>query len=336
MTEDIKIHRLALHILDNQTGIPIFSETEHPDDADIDEFLESHIEKVFRDVFIKKAILEQDNEVREQCEKLNENNEEFLNISKSLAEKLYMILEKHVSIPACDLFCVMFRRDERDFLGLFILNYKTTYIHNVEDIENKTTNKVVKQITTLPSTSQSIDEFVIVDLSDYSVLLKEKKYEIDGIKDFYLSRLFLKAETILSDKEKMDIVNKTSKKIVKDYYDGDVQKMAEVKTAIAESIEENDTIDIEHIKKSTFGDNLELQDIYSEELEIKGLTEKSFKVNENVVKKIPKMQKLVTEDGIEIKIPIAYLNSSEKVEFINNANGTISIMLKDIRDIQDK
>lgn len=336
MTQDIKIDRLVLHILDNQTGIPILSETEHLEDHDIYEFLESHIEKVFRDVNIKKAILNEGNEVRTLCEQLNQNREDFLNISKNLAEKLYMILEKNVSIPACDLFCVMFSRDGSDFLGLFVLNYKTTYIHHVEDSDNRIMNKVVKQITTLPTTSQSIDEFVVVDLSDYSVLLKEKRYELDGIKDCYISRLFLKAETIMSDKEKMDIVNKTSKKIVKDYYDGDVKKMAEVKTAIAESIEKNDTVDIEHIKKSTFGDNKEMQDMYSEELEVKGLTEKSFTVNGNVVKKISKMQKLVTEDGIEIKIPIAYLNNSEKIEFINNANGTISIILKDIRDIQDK
>ena len=66
------------------------------------------------------------------------------------------------------------------------------------------------------------------------------------------------------------------------------------------------------------------------------VTEKNISLNENVVKKIPKTQRLVTEDGIELKIPISFLNSHEKVEFINNADGTISILLKNIRDIQDK
>lgn len=336
MTDDINLEKLVLHILDNKTGIPIFSETEHPKDEDIYEFLKSHIDKVFRDVNIKKAYLKDENEVRTLCEKLNNDREAFLDVSSNLAKKLYKVLEENVSIPACDLFCVLFKREEIEFLGMFILNYKTTYIHQVENKEDVTTNKVIKQITTLPSTSQSIDEFLVIDLDDYSVMLKEKRYEIDGLKEFYLSRLFLKAETVLSDKEKMDIVNKTTKKIVKDYYEGDVKKIAEVKTAIAESIEENDTIDIDHIKKTTFEDNLELQEIYTEELEMKGLTEKNFQVNENVVKKIPKKQKLVTEDGIEIKIPISYLNSTEKVEFINNVDGTISILLKNIRDIQDK
>ena len=168
------------------------------------------------------------------------------------------------------------------------------------------------------------------------ILLKEKKYEIDGEKEYYLSKYFLKSQDKLSDKEKVDIINKASKKIVKDYYDGDVKKMAEIKTAIVESIEETDSIDIDHITSKAFNNNLELKEIYSEELQNKGLTEKAIEVNENVIKKISRTQRLVTDDGIEIKIPINYLTSQDKVEFINNADGTISILLKNIRDIQDK
>lgn len=337
MIEEVLIEKLVLHILDGSVGIPILSETEHPEDSDINDFIKAHIEKVFKDINIKKACFEKDdNEIKLLCEKLVLDNENFLETSKKLAEKLYSIIIKYVNIPSCDLVCSMFNGDGKSFLGLFILNYKTSYIHYVEESEGGKVNKVKKQITTLPSTSQSIDEFVIIDLSDYTILLKEKKHDMDGIKEPYLSKYFLKSQTILSDKEKIDIINKTSKKMINDYYDGDVKKMADVKTAIKESIEENDNIDIEEIKQKTFKDNLELQNIYSEELEVKGITEKNISLNENVIKKIPKTQRLVTEDGIELKIPISFLNSQEKVEFINNENGTISILLKNIRDIQDK
>lgn len=337
MIEDVLIEKLVLHILDGSVGIPILSETEHPEDSDINDFIKAHIEKVFKDVNIKKACFENnDNEIKLLCEKLVLNNSDFLEISKQLAEKLYSIIIKYVNIPSCDLICSMFNGDGKNFLGLFVLNYKTSYIHYVEESENIKVNKVKKQITTLPSTSQSIDEFVIIDLSDYTILLKEKKHDMNGIKEPYLSKYFLKSQTILSDKEKIDIINKTSKKMINDYYDGDVKKMSDVKTAIKESIDENDNIDIESIKQKTFKDNLELQNIYSEELEVKGITEKNISLNENVMKKIPKTQRLVTEDGIELKIPISFLSSQEKVEFINNPDGSISILLKNIRDIQDK
>lgn len=337
MIEEVNINKLVLHILDNTLGMTILSESEHPHDSDINDFIKAHIEKVFKDVFIKNACFENDeSEIKALCERVKADKENFLDVSKILADKLYDILIKNINIPSCDLVCSLFDGDGKSFLGLFILNYKISYIHHVEESGDGRTNKVIKQITTLPNTSQSIDEFIIIDLDNYNILLKEKKHDIDGIKEHYLSKYFLKSQTILSDKEKVDIINKTSKKMINDFYDGDVKKMADVKKAITESIEESNNIDIEHIKKKTFNDNLELQQIYSEELEAKGVHEQHIPVNENVIKKIPKMQRLVTEDGIELKIPISYLSTEEKVEFINNPDGTISILLKNIRDIQDK
>ncbi len=337
MIEEVYIKKLALHILDNTLGMPILSESEHPHDSDINDFIKAHIEKVFKDVNIKNASFENEsNQIKELCEHLATNKDNFLDVSKKLAGKLYDILIRNVEIPSCDLVCSLFDGDGKSFLGLFILNYKTSYIHYVEENEDRRTNKMIKQITTLPNTSQSIEEFIVIDLTDFTILLKEKKHDIDGIKEHYLSKYFLKSQTVLSDKEKVDIINKTSKKMIRDYYDGDIKKMGDLKTAITESIEENDNIDIESIKKKTFKDNLELQQIYTEELEAKGVVEKKIAINENVIKKIPKMQKLVTENGIELKIPISYLSREEKVEFINNSDGTISILLKNIRDIQDK
>lgn len=168
------------------------------------------------------------------------------------------------------------------------------------------------------------------------MLLKEKKYEIDGQKEYYISRYLLKSEDSLSDKEKVDIVNKVSKKLVEKYYEGDVTKLAEIKSVMLESVEETDAINVEHIKTKVFNNNLEIQNVYEEEIEKRGLTEKTIEVNENLSKKISKTQKLVTDDGIELKIPISYLTSNDKVEFLNNPDGTISVLLKNIRDIQGK
>ncbi len=337
MIEQINIDKLVLHILDNTIGMPMLSESLHPEDSDIFDFIQTHIERVFRDVNIKNACFEnEDNEIKALCEEVREDKDKFLDVSKKLAEKLYAIIVNNENIPSCDLVCSLFNGDGTSYLGLFILNYKTSFIHSVEEQDDKNVNKVLKQVTTLPSTSQKIDEFIIINLDDYTISLKEKKHDIDGVKERYLSKYFLKSQTVLSDKEKVDIINKTSKKIINEYYDGDIKKMGDMKTAISESIEENDNIDIEDIKEKTFKDNLELRDLYSEELETKGVTEKNVSVNQNVMKKIAKTQRLVTDDGIELKIPISYLSSQEKVEFINNTDGTVSIMLKNIKDIQDK
>ena len=50
---------------------------------------------------------------------------------------------------------------------------------------------------------------------------------------------------------------------------------------------------------------------------------------ENTVKKL-EYQMLETDTGIEIKIPMEEYKDPEKVEFITNPDGTISVLIKNI------
>ncbi len=337
MINDISIEKIILHILDPSIGLPVLSEEEHPNSGEIIEFIKTHIKKIFIDVNIKKSYFnDENNQVKNLCMDVSNNDNLFVEKTKAFSGMMYNLLAQHVNIPPCDLICSLFQGDDKKYLGFFIFNYKVSYIHYVEELETGRLNTVVKQSTTLPNTNQKIDEFFIIDLEDYSILLKEKKYEINGEKDYYISKYLLKSIDLLSEKAKVDIVNKVSKKIVKDYYEDDVTKLAEIKSAMVESVEKDDCISVDDIKSKVFKNNMDIQRIYDEEISKKGLIDKTIKVDENLSKKIPKTQKLVMDNGIEIKIPIEYLKGSDKVEFLNNADGTLSVLLKDIRDIKGK
>lgn len=337
MVEIINIEKSILHIIDPSVGLPVLSGEEHPQDGEIIEFIEKHIDNIFRDINIKQSFFEGEyNEVRNLCNQIANNNDLFIEKTQEFAKEMYKILSANVDIPPCDLICSIFEGDDKKYLGFFIFNYKTSYIHYVEELEEGRRNSVVKQSTTLPNINQKIDQFILIDLEDFSILLKEKKYEINGEKDFYLSKYLLKSVDQLSNKDKVDIVNKVTKKIVKDYYDNDVSKLAQIKSTMRDEIEEGGSIDVENIKTKVFKNNIDVQEKYDEEIEKKGLVDKNIEVNENLSKKISKTQKLVMDNGIEIKIPVEYLNGDEKVEFLNNSDGTISVLLKEIRNIQGK
>ena len=337
MIEEINIDKIILHILDPSVGLPVYSEEEHPYSVEILEFMKTHIENIFNDVNIKKSFFEyENNKVKDLCLEVSNNNDLFIEKTKLFGGMMYELLRQNVDIPPCDLICSLFKGDGRSYLGFFIFNYKTSYIHYVEELETGRLNTVIKQNVTLPNTSQKVDEFFIVDLEDYSIFLKEKKYEINGEKEFYLSQYLLRSMDVLSEKSKIDIVNKVSKKIVKDFYDDDVIKLAAIKTAMVESVEQTDSVDVDYIKTEVFKNNPDVQRIYDEEIEKKGLVDKTINVDANLVKRIPKTQKLVMDNGIEIKVPIEYLTGSDTVEFLNNDDGTISVLLKNIRGIEGK
>lgn len=337
MIDEINIEKVILHILDPSVGLPVFSEEEHPHNRETSEFMEPHIRKAFNEINIKNSFFEGDyNQVKDMAIAIESNTDLFIDKTQEFAKIMYDFIEENASIPPCDLICSLFKGDGKRYLGFFIFNYKTSYIHYVEELDNGRLNKVIKQSTTLPNINHKIDEFFIIDLDDFSISLKEKKYSIDGEREFYLSKYLLKSIDVLSDKNKIDIVNRVSKKIVKDYYEDDVVKLAEVKTAMVESVEDTDSVDVNHIKTEVFKDNLDIQEKYDEEIEKKGLVDRTINVNQNLSKRIPKTQKLVMDNGIEIKVPAEYLHGDDTVEFLNNSDGTISILLKDIRDIQGK
>ena len=56
---------------------------------------------------------------------------------------------------------------------------------------------------------------------------------------------------------------------------------------------------------------------------------------ENTKKKFSKQQ-LMTDTGIEIKIPMEQYNSTDSIEFITNEDGTISVLIKNIGKITSK
>ncbi|SKC84740.1 nucleoid-associated protein [Maledivibacter halophilus] len=337
MDSNIIVDRLIVHVLDISVGTPVLANLEYNLDSNIKEYIENHILKIFKDIDLKKVYFKNDdNNIKKNCLVLKNKKEDFVDVSKDIASMIYFFINQNPDIPSADLVCTLFEKDGCEYFGILKFNYKESYIHFIQEDDGGRDVRIIKQKTALPTTSQKIDECIIINMNDLSILLKEKKYEIDGEKQLYLSKKILQSTEVLSDKEKVDIINKASKKVVKKYCNDDVTKMAEIRNAMAKSFEDSSTINIEEIGDKVFTGNLEIQKIYAEEIEKQGLKEKSVTVNENVEKRINKKQRLVTDDGIEIKLPTSYMTRKDKVEFVTNIDGTISILLKNINEIKDK
>lgn len=329
----IYIEDFIVHILDSNTQLPVLSEHVHPDDLDINKYLTTHIEKSLDDISTKKFQNIDNEEITALFKDLS-NKESFLNKSKQLAKVIYEIIYKN-GIEPLDLIIINFTLNSKKYIGVFFMYYRVSYLHDIEYLDDKNLNKLVKNITSLPNENQKIDEFIFYNLSDNEFIFKEKNHDIDGIKEPIISKYILEVDVLLSPKEKLDILNKTSKKIVKDYYDDSVNKLAEVNKIILDNVETKGYIDVEDVKDKAFKDNPEVKQAYDDEMLQKGLNDKELSI-EGLEKRLPQFQKIILDDEIEIKVPVEILNDKEKLEFIVNSNGTVSIMLKDLVDIKQR
>ncbi|HOQ36357.1 MAG TPA: nucleoid-associated protein [Acetivibrio sp.] len=337
MDKNIKIEKAVLHILDNNVGIPVYSDKELDLDSDINDFLGKHIDKLFSDTNLKQArFIGDNNSMRDLCQHLANNNGDFLRASIFTAQRLFDIMTKNVDIAPADLICCLFRYNGQSYFGILKLNYKTGFTHYVQNDEEGNVNTIIRHRTLLPSDSQKIDECAFINLDSLETKLIEKAYEINGEKEFYLSKLFLICSTNLSDNEKLKILDKVTQKINKKFFDEDFNNIAKLKKAVSETLEETSCIEVDSIADEVFENNLEIKNEYIAEIKRAGLNEKTISIPEKLAERRFRTSKIKTDTGIEINFPSSYYNDKNKLEFINNPDGTVSILIKNINKITNK
>ncbi|WP_313343829.1 nucleoid-associated protein [Sedimentibacter sp.] len=330
----VSITKAILHILDTSLGIPVLSENLMSFNDEMREYTEKHIIKCYNDADLKKTkFINEDgfflNSIKEYL-----NTDDFIKFSNVVSEVFFKLSAENSDIKPCDLLFVQANVFNKDYIIILKLNYKKGYIHFTKQ-EESTKNIIIEQPCSLPAATQKIDEFIFVDLNSLNVFVKEKKCQVYNEPCYYISKHLLECKEEKPDKEKVKIITETTDKIIKEYYDDDMFMKSQVKNIIRENVEESLNINVEEISEKVFKDN-EAKQIYNEEIKMKGIKEPEVKVNFNYANKIKTKQKLITDEGIEINIPYEILSNKEKVEFITNHDGTISIILKNIDSIVDK
>lgn len=167
--------------------------------------------------------------------------------------------------------------------------------------------------------------------------MTEKKHEVNGEKNFYFSELFLECNAPLSQKSKLDIVTRAVEQVNKKYAgDEDIRRKMEIKQALYDELEENGCLSVENVKERVFGDNPEMQVELDEKLERYNMSNEVVKPkNETTIRKF-QTQRLVTDTGIELVIPMEEYKNPDKVKFATQPDGTMSVFLKNIGRLQMK
>jgi hypothetical protein len=329
----ILIKNAVLHILDATLGMPVLSRQELELTEEVYYFLEKTITKLFEDDNAREAEFGNAGaRIPEICRELTRGLD-LISGSSEIASLLFAIMRIQPDIPPADLVCTLFNRDDTPYFGMFKLNYRTGFIHMVAGDADTCVNSLVKQKTVLPSETQRLEEAVAINLVNLALTLVEKEYRIDGGKDYYLSKTLFECSGRLSNNQKAKVIEKVTQKVSKKYYDDAFEPVARMRKAVAESCDASDGIDMDKVVREVFRDDPPAQREYLEEIRKAGIEEQAVHLPEKVVARKFGSQKIRTDTGVEINFPSDYFNDREKVEFINNHDGTISIIIKNVGKI---
>ena len=184
-------------------------------------------------------------------------------------------------------------------------------------------------------TGEKLSEACFIHLGDFSVQLVEKKYEVNGEKTAYFSKLFLKCGAALSAKSKLAAVEKAVEQVQKKYYDEKEQFGAsmEAKSIIHEELADEGSLNIPRVIDKIFKEKEEYKQEVREKLDQYHIAEEEVTPTSDATVRKYEKQCLKTDTGIELKIPMEQYQNPEQVQFITGEDGTISVLLKNIGHI---
>ena len=228
---NLHIKQAVLHVLDTSIDTPVLSDACLELSADVYEFLSQHVERAAA------------SDERKACE-FQEGSpfltyplhdlEQFLPTTREIALRLFQYMRIYPDIPAADVLMMQAEIDEQPHFVLLKLNYKESYIHFLQNGEEEKRTSIVRQRTVLPAPGGKGGETFLLNMATGGVQVIEKKFDIDGKKDFYFSSRFLECAAALSEKQKFQEIKKAAESVNELFGGGDkLDKKAETRKKVS-------------------------------------------------------------------------------------------------------
>ena len=332
----IGIKKAILHILDGLSGITVFSDEElDSQDASIINFITTHMEKSYDDPALRNASFKSASGLKYHLSQYLAGEEDFIALSRGIAERLYEGIGESESPESCDLIVADCVASEKPVLAILKCDNKIGYTHQVIQEEGEVRNTLINHYAILPALSQRISECAFIGLDDMSVRYKGKKHKIAGESVDLIAELLLECDYDISSKESTNTFVKLAKNVTRDNGGDELETAARMKRYITDNIEELEYIEPEKLAGAVFEGRPAMHDEFMAKLNDAEVPEK-VEINKYVTKKLSSNIKITTDIGVEISFPAEFYRDSEYVEIINNPDGTLSVKINNIGEIISK
>ncbi|MDT2848775.1 nucleoid-associated protein [Vagococcus carniphilus] len=329
------IKRGILHVIDRESGRLVCSdELLDFKEYAVKQYIDAALDQIDK-TELKKAEGVQNLELSGLVELYK--GEGLINMSHEMAQWVFEGLAISEDAPSGDVLVFEFEDDkEVQKIGFIKFNYKPNFSHAFVTEDNKMKANIVINKTNYPSKSKVIEEMLLINLKTLELEIVEKQYKFEGEKRLFLSEHLLQLDTELTPTNEIKLIKNIVKNISTKYNEELYVSMSRTQQALFMSIEEDGEINSERISDYVFKDNESAKNEFHEYLDaskFKGeLISKNVEKYENKLSK----QKFKLMNGIELNIPGVIFENSEMVEFINNPDGTINILIKNLDHIESK
>ena len=323
------INRAILHVIDSKGTDALSNQELDIDSETCYQFVQKHVKRLLRHPEGREACFSAESAVYGLVRAYQKDDLHFKEFSHQLCERLSGIIRGSDEIPPADILIADFEDSKNRYLAVLKLNYIECFTHKVADGDNQ----IVKNMNVLPFTNGKVEEACLIPFEPMVLRILEKPYRVNGEEVNYFSRLFLECDTALSKKEMADIISQAADDINQKYFAGDMEAAARFSQALiaeAEQADEDEGLRIENAVKQAFPGNEQAAGEFLDMAKEAGLPHE-VKLDKAFTRRQFGTQRFKADNGIEIKFPAELLENAESIQFVTNADGTVSVTMRNLR-----
>lgn len=323
---DLYIKRIVIHQFSPNDTKLILSDQLLTITPRIDEYFRKKLSKVFSDE-AKRGTFSEDNVF------LSYLTDDLMESSVKIAQlwKEEFVISDNQKTN--DLVFIQFDKDGVEHFAFLRVTLRENFTHISSDSESPI--KVTQN--NFPSAAQMPDEALVINRSNRNYYLIEKRIKHNGSFVNYFSENLLQVQPEQSVKKSIKMVEQTAQKIAENFQQDDFAFQSKMKAAIYKNLEEEQELSPEKLADQLFDNNLTARLTFVDELK-ESIPDPIQVLDIDHSRQTKKLenQKLSLSNGIQLIVPNNVYEDAESVEFIQNPNGTYSILIKNIEDIQNK
>lgn len=333
---EINITEAVIHILDNNGDSPVLNEYSMELNDEIYGFISKHLEKTFKDEELRPAeFIGEDNEVlKAAVDYFKEGN--LLEASKKLANRLFNIMKDEKDIPSCDLLVCTVSTDSNKYLAIMKMDYIRNYTHNINFVQDKIGIDIVPQVTILPNVSQKVSKCAFINIDnnegDYGLTILDRKATKE--ESFFTDR-FLFCKILTTDREHTKNFVNAAENFVRKNIKENADYQEKIRSAVKQKLKSEDVIDVNDLSCDIFKDQDEIKEDFMKFVYSKGVEEK-INVDKDWIDKKFKRVRLKVDKDMDIYINEEVYNDSSRFNIERNGDGSINIVIKNVKNYIEK
>ncbi len=329
----LEIQAAILHILDGRSHRIILSErTLDLENPRIEKYVRRYVNRSRNDMRLKPGTFLPDSAFEKQMERWFQRETDFVPFTAEALRPLIGYFEEEEA-RSFEVLAVDFRFDEVPYV-LFILLEESETIAGLSMSEGgAVANTLSFANTALPAVSRSVASFALINVLSHEIgYVDEGKWDKDV--ELITERL-LQAEGGISCKETVQTVREIACEVAEEFDENPALVLGRVKNYIASAAEEGMSLNTETMVSEVFEDEPEMARSFLKKTEEKTLP-KETELPKASIRMSMRKQKIRTDTGIEITFPAAYSDSSEYIEFIRNDDGSYTIEIRSVNQIDSQ